>query len=182
MLRLPLFFYLLPALLASAWPESATAQSAEDQLLKQMSRHESVTNQARVEQQGTAHEVYIQQAGTDHQLSTNQQGEQHFIELFQQGSRSQYVIEQTGRGHSLTSAVEGASNQIRIEQEGQHNTIVQDLVGDNMNYVIRQEGSFLELHQQEHDPLAPAYEIHQQGRDMSITIEQGFIGLPPLKP
>ena len=180
MLRFP-FFCLLLTLSVFVWSESATAQSAEDRLLEQLSTQQSTDNQVRIEQQGAAHEVYIQQAGTRHQLSTDQQGEQHFIELTQQGFDNQYVIEQTGRGHSLTGIVEGNSNQIRIEQAGRHNTITQDLAGDNMNYAIRQEGSFLELHQVEHDPLAPAYEVHQRGQDMQITIEQGFVGIPAPK-
>ena len=65
-----------------------------------------------------------------------------------------------------------------MQQRGAYNHLQQDLIGNGMDYHITQDGSFLELIQIENQGLAPAYQVHQQGESMRITIENGFQPLP----
>ena len=133
----------------------------------------------------------IRQAGLDHQalvqtedsyLRVQQSGESHILQATQQGLNGQWVIRQEGRGNEYRGTMIGDHNRVEVQQRGEDNLIRQELVGHEMEYRLLQEGQGNELIQTEHDPLAPAYQVHQQGQGMKITIEQGFVGLPPLEP
>ena len=172
---LPLFLLILPSLLLG--------QAAEEELLPLLPP--SFTTSGPV---GTTE---IHQDGIDHQaiaqtqdgyVRVQQRGEAHVLQATQQGTDGQWLIQQHGTGHRYTGSAVGDRNRIEVSQRGEGNLIQQDLVGSDMRYRLTQEGQGHELIQIEHDPLAPAYEVHQRGPGMQITIEQGFVGLPPLEP
>ena len=133
----------------------------------------------------------IRQDGVDNQsivqtqdsyVRVQQIGEANILNATQQGSNGQLHIRQDGTNNQYSGTVVGDNNVLDITQRGEDNLIRQDLVGNDLRYRITQEGQGHELIQTEHDPLAPAYEVHQQGQGMQITIEQGFVGLPAPQP
>ena len=133
----------------------------------------------------------VQQEGTDHRavvqteesyVRIRQSGEAQQLQLTQQGSNGQLRIQQEGINNQYEGTVLGDNNRLEIRQRGEDNLIQQDLIGNDLRYRLTQEGRGHELIQTEHDPLAPAYEVHQQGEGMQITIEQGFVGIPPQEP
>ena len=133
-----------------------------------------------IRQEGTNHQTIVQTE--DSYVRVQQRGEAHRLQFTQQGLNGQWIIHQEGTSNQYTGTMIGDNNHVDVQQRGEDNLIHQDLVGNDMQYRILQEGQGNELIQIEHDPLAPAYEIHQQGQGMKITIEQGFVGLPPLEP
>ena len=118
----------------------------------------------------------------DSYVRVQQSGEANLLQATQQGSNGQLHIRQDGTNHQYTGTVIGDNNRLDITQRGADNLIQQDLAGNDLFYRITQEGQGHALIQTEHDPLAPAYEVHQQGQGMQITIEQGFVGIPPQEP
>ena len=133
----------------------------------------------------------IRQDGIDHQATVQTQdsyvrvqqtGEANLLQATQQGTNGQWIIHQQGTANHYSGTVVGDNNRIEINQRGEDNLIQQDLVGNDLRYRVTQEGQGNQLIQTEHDPLAPAYQVHQQGQGMKITIAQGFVGLPPLEP
>ena len=118
----------------------------------------------------------------DSYVQVQQSGEAHLLQANQQGESGQLLIRQEGARHQYQGTVVGDNNRLDITQSGQDHLIRQDLVGNDLFYRITQEGQGHELIQIEHDPLAPAYEVHQQGQGMQIVIEQGFVGIPPQEP
>ena len=130
----------------------------------------------------------IRQSGLDNQaivqtedsyVRVQQRGEANILNASQQGSNGQWRILQDGTNHQYTGTVVGDNNRLDITQRGKDHLIRQDLAGNDLFYRITQEGQGHELIQTEHDPLAPAYEVYQQGQGMQIVIEQGFVGIPP---
>ena len=159
------------------------SQVVEEELLQQLPpafTSAGPVGTTEIRQEGVDHQAIVQTE--DSYLRVRQHGEGHLLQATQQGSNAQWVIRQQGTAHQYTGSVVGNNNRIEVNQRGEDNLIQQDLVGNNMRYRLIQEGRRNELIQIEHDPLAPAYEVHQQGEDMKITIEQGFVGLPPLEP
>ena len=137
---------------------------------------------------GTTH---IRQDGSDNQamvqtqdsyVRVQQSGEANILNATQQGQNGQLRITQDGTNNQYSGTVVGNNNRLDITQRGEDNLIRQDLVGNELRYRVTQEGQGHELIQTEHDPLAPAYEVHQQGQGMQITIEQGFVGIPVPQP
>ena len=133
----------------------------------------------------------VRQDGTDHQAIIRteesyvrawQRGAAQQLQFAQQGANGQLLIRQEGANNQYEGTVLGDNNRLDIAQRGEDNLIRQDLVGDDLHYRLTQEGRGNELIQIEHDPLAPSYEVHQQGEGMQITIEQGFVGIPPQEP
>lgn len=118
----------------------------------------------------------------DSYVRVQQSGEANLLQATQQGSNGQLHIRQDGTNHQYTGTVIGDNNRLDITQRGADNLIQQDLAGNDLFYRITQEGQGHALIQTEHDPLAPAYEVHQQGQGMQITIKQGFVGIPPQEP
>ena len=135
---------------------------------------------AEVRQEGLDNQAIIQTQ--DSYVRVQQSGEAHDVQLTQAGQNGQMFIQQEGARNQYSSTVLGDNNRLDITQRGEDNLIRQDLVGNDLRYRIVQEGRGHELIQLEHDPLAPAYEVHQQGQSMQITIDQGFVGLPPSAP
>ncbi|WKN42134.1 hypothetical protein [Tunicatimonas pelagia] len=163
-------FCLLPSpLLAQAPIEEALLQQLTSPTLP------SVQNQVLIQQEGISHRATIVQIEAQRsQIQVQQVGEAHQVEIQQQGQDNQWNIQQEGERHQFTGTLYGDNNQVQIQQFGQQNTIQQDLIGNGMDYSITQEGSQLELIQIEYSPLAPAYDVHQQGQGMTVIIEQGF--------
>ena len=164
---------------------SAPAQQApaEEALLQQLPPSFSAAGPVgttEIRQEGLDHQAVVQTE--DSYVRVQQEGESHILQATQQGLNGQWMIRQQGRGNEYTGSMIGDNNRVEVQQRGEDNLIRQDLVGNDMQYRLIQEGQGNELIQREHDPLAPAYEVHQQGQGMKITIEQGFVGLPPLKP
>ena len=133
----------------------------------------------------------IRQDGLDNQsivqtqdsyVRVQQTGEANILNAIQQGNNGQLRIRQDGTNNQYTGTVVGDNNHLDITQRGEDNLIRQDLVGNDLRYRVTQEGQGHELIQTEHDPLAPAYEVHQQGQGMQIVIEQGFVGIPAQDP
>ena len=133
-----------------------------------------------VDQQGWDHRAVVQTQ--DSYVQVQQAGESHVLQATQQGLNGQWVIHQQGRRNEYLGSLTGDNNRVEVLQQGEDNLIRQDLVGNDMQYRLIQQGQGNELIQLEHDPLAPSYEVHQQGQGMKINIEQGFVGLPPLRP
>ena len=133
-----------------------------------------------IRQDGLDHQAIVQTQ--DSYVQVQQSGEANILQATQQGINGQLMIRQDGTNNQYTGTVVGDNNRIEINQRGEDNLIQQDLVGNDLRYRVTQEGRGHELIQQEHDPLAPAYEVHQQGEGMKITIEQSFVGLPPSEP
>ena len=131
-------------------------------------------------QDGINHQAIIQTQ--DSYVQVQQIGEANLLKATQQGVNGQLRIRQDGINNQYTGTVVGDNNRLDITQNGQDHLIRQDLVGNDLFYRITQEGQGHELIQIEHDPLAPAYEVHQQGQGMQIVIEQGFVGIPPQEP
>ena len=131
-------------------------------------------------QDGIDHQAIIRTQ--DSYVQVQQIGEAHLLQANQQGENGQLLIRQEGARHQYQGIVVGDNNRLDITQSGQDHLIRQDLVGNDLFYRITQEGQGHELIQIEHDPLAPAYEVHQQGQGMQIVIEQGFVGIPPQEP
>ena len=115
----------------------------------------------------------------DSYVQVQQSGEANLLQATQQGVNGQLRIRQDGTNNQYTGTVVGDNNRLDITQRGEDHLIRQDLAGNDLFYRITQEGQGHELIQIEHNPLAPAYEVHQQGEGMQITIEQGFVGIPP---
>ena len=132
-----------------------------------------------IHQDGLDHQAIVQTE--DSYVRVQQEGESNVLQATQQGMNGQWMIRQQGRGNEYTGTMIGDNNRVEVQQRGEDNLIQQDLVGNDMQYRLIQEGQGNELIQIEHDPLAPSYEVHQQGQGMKITIEQGFVGLPPLE-
>ena len=133
-----------------------------------------------IRQDGTDHRAIVQTE--DSYVRVQQSGEANLLEATQQGANGQLRIQQDGTSNQYRGTVVGDNNRLDIAQRGENNLIQQDLIGNDLRYRVTQEGIGHELIQTEHDPLAPAYEVHQQGEGMQITIEQGFVGLPSREP
>ena len=133
-----------------------------------------------VRQDGRNNQAIVQ--SQDSYVRTQQSGEANILQATQQGQNGQLRIRQDGINNQYTGTVVGDNNQLDIAQRGEDNLIRQDLAGNDLRYRVTQEGQGHQLIQTEHDPLAPAYEVHQQGQGMQITIEQGFVGIPALEP
>ena len=174
---------LLVALLTIS-PTLLQAQvSVEEEILQQLPptfTNAGPVGTTEIRQDGVDHQAVVQTE--DSYVRVQQTGEANLLHATQQGANAQWLIQQQGARNQYTGTVVGDNNQIEIRQRGEDNLIQQDVAGDNLRYRLTQEGQGNQLIQLEHDPLAPAYEVHQQGQGMRITIEQGFVGLPPLKP
>ena len=152
----------------------------EEQLLEEFNayrRADVPIRTAKIYQDGANHRADV--VSSDSYINVNQQGINHEAEVLQQGANGQIILQQIGTGHRYSGRIDSDGHYLNITQRGQNHNVVQDLVGDNLNYRIVQEGQGHQFIQTEHDPLAPAYEVRQEGTGMSIIIEQGFVGLPP---
>ncbi len=118
----------------------------------------------------------------DSYVRVQQSGEANILQATQQGQNGQLRITQDGTNNQYSGTVVGNNNRLDITQRGEDNLIRQDLLGNELRYRVTQEGQGHQLIQTEHDPLAPAYEVRQQGQGMQITIEQGFVGIPAPEP
>ena len=164
-------------------PAVLYAQNAEEAILQQLPptfAPAGPVGTTEVRQDGMDHQAIIQTQNS--YVRVQQSGEAHILQATQQGAHGQWMIQQEGARNQYNGTMIGDNNQVEIHQRGEDNLIRQDLIGNDMRYRLIQEGQGHELIQTEHDPLAPAYEVHQQGQGMKITIEQGFVGLPPLEP
>ena len=174
----------LLVILFSVSPLLLRAQAlAEEALLQQLPptfTNAGPVGTTEVYQEGIDHQAVVQTE--DSYVRVQQTGEANLLQATQQGANAQWLIQQQGARNQYTGTVVGDNNRMEIRQRGEDNLIQQDVAGDNLHYRLTQEGQGHQLIQLEHDPLAPAYEVHQQGQGMRITIEQGFVGRPPLKP
>ena len=170
-------FALLPTLL----PAQAPAE-AEEEILRNPSAAFATgpVGTTDIRQDGLDNQSIVQTQ--DSYVRVQQTGEANILQATQQGSNGQLRIRQDGTNNQYAGTVVGNNNRLDITQRGEGNLIRQDLVGNELRYRVTQEGQGHELIQTEHDPLAPAYEVHQQGQGMQITIEQGFVGLPAPQP
>ena len=177
MKRLLVFFILCPVLLLAQVPADA-----EEEILRNPSSAfaTGLVGTTDIRQDGLNNQSVVQTQ--DSYVRVQQTGEANILNATQQGSNGQLRIRQDGTNNHYTGTVVGDNNRLDITQRGQDNLIQQDLVGNDLRYRITQEGQGHELIQTEHDPLAPAYEVHQQGQGMQITIEQGFVGIPAPQP
>ena len=133
-----------------------------------------------VRQNGSDNQSIIQTQ--DSYVRVQQRGEANILNATQQGQDGQLRITQDGTNNQYSGTVVGNNNALDITQRGEDNLIRQELLGNDLRYRVTQEGQGHQLIQTEHDPLAPAYEVHQRGQGMQITIEQGFVGIPTPEP
>ncbi len=178
MIRLLFVFLLLNATLLYA---QAPAE-AEEEILRNPSSAFATgpVGTTDVRQDGLDNQSIVQTQ--DSYVRVQQTGEANILNATQQGQNAQLRITQNGTNNQYSGTVVGDNNRLDITQRGEDNLIRQDLVGNDLRYRVTQEGQGHELIQTEHDPLAPAYEVHQQGQGMQITIEQGFVGIPAPQP
>ena len=174
--------YLLYLLLLTT-PSLVLSQATEEKLLQSLPPSFTVAGPAgttEIHQNGIDHRAIVQIE--DSYVQIQQSGEANLLEATHQGANGQLRIQQHGMANQYSGTVVGDNNRLDVIQRGENNLVQQDLIGHDLRYRITQEGQGHELIQREHDPLAPAYEVHQQGTGMQITIEQGFVGLPPVEP
>lgn len=175
--RLTIFLILFPTLLLAQAPAEV-----EEEILRNPSSAFSVgpIGTTDVRQDGLDNQAIIQTQ--DSYVRVQQSGEANILQATQQGQNGQLRLRQDGTNNQYTGTVVGDNNRLDITQRGEDNLIEQDLMGNDLRYRVTQEGQGHQLIQTEHDPLAPAYEVRQQGRGMQITIEQGFVGIPVSEP
>ena len=178
MLRILTIFIIAPTLLCA---QGAPTQT-EEEILRNPSApfRTGPVGITGVQQDGLDHRSIVQTE--DSYVRVQQSGEANLLEATQRGANGQLRIQQDGTNNQYQGTVTGDNNRLDIAQRGEDNLIQQDLIGNDLRYRVTQEGVGHELIQTEHDPLAPAYEVHQQGEGMQITIEQGFVGLPSREP
>ncbi len=177
MKRLIIAFALSPTLLLAQAPAEA-----EEEILRNPSAAFATgpAGTTDVRQDGLNNQSTVQTQ--DSYVRVQQSGEANILQATQQGQNAQLRITQDGTNNRYAGTVVGDNNRLDITQRGEDNLIRQDLVGNDLRYRVTQEGQGHELIQTEHDPLAPAYEVQQQGQGMQITIEQGFVGIPAPEP
>ena len=174
---LVILLILFPTLLLAQAPTEAEAEILRNPLSAFATGPVGTTD---IRQDGVDNQSIVQTQ--DSYVRVQQTGEANILNATQQGSNGQLHIRQDGTNNQYSGTVVGDNNVLDITQRGEDNLIRQDLVGNDLRYRITQEGQGHELIQTEHDPLAPAYEVHQQGQGMQITIEQGFVGIPAQDP
>jgi len=170
--------------LPSSAPALSTLQNAATLLqngqsntarIDQQSLAGGVSNQAYIEQIGTANALGITQTGSNN-ASVVQQGDGNRAYLTQNGQGNASDLTQKGDNNRLTGLVVGNNNGLNIHQDGSNNQVDSEIRQNKQAYTISQYGSGNALKQVEStSQTTPGYSVEMRGTGINLTIEQGKI-------
>lgn len=134
------------------------------------------SNQAYVEQVGTANALGLVQAGGSNVISAAQQGAGNQATLTQQGQGNTSNLLQLGNNNRLTGVVAADRTELNIRQDGSNNQVSSEVRENQRSYTINQYGNNNSLKQVESTIQAtPGYTVEMRGSGINLTIEQGKI-------
>ena len=120
----------------------------------------------------------VASAETENHLEVTQSGKDNSATVIMEGQGNAMDVTQRGNNNIYEGSLKGEENLIHILQTGYYNRLYQILEGNGMELQVTQQGSNLELIQIETGGNSPAYQVHQRGAGMSLTIEHNQVMLP----
>lgn len=136
----------------------------------------SASNQAYVEQVGTANAIGLVQTGSANVATVGQNGTGNQADLTQNGQGNASALTQRGDNNRLTGLVVGNSNELNIRQNGNNNQVNSEIRENKQAYTINQYGNGNALKQVESGVQGtPGYTVEMRGTGINLTIEQGKI-------
>jgi minor curlin subunit len=136
----------------------------------------SASNQAYVEQVGTANALGLVQAGSGNVATVGQNGTGNQADLTQNGQGNASTLAQKGDNNRLTGLVAGNGNELNIRQNGNNNQVNSEIRENKQAYTINQYGNGNVLKQVETNVQGtPGYTVEMRGTGINLTIEQGKV-------
>lgn len=136
----------------------------------------SGSNQAYIDQVGTANALGLMQAGAGNVATVGQTGTGNQADLTQQGQGNTSALTQKGDNNRLTGLAAGDHLELNIHQDGSNNQVDSAIRESKRSYTINQYGNGNVLKQVEStSQAAPGYTVEMRGSGITLTIEQGKV-------